>query len=96
MADGELALGQPVNERLTRWRLSESDDRSRQVTAGRLLSHTAGLNVPSVPMMPLNQSTMTLEATLSGEMDGTAVTIVQEPGASGSTQEGDTRCSSCL
>lgn len=82
VADGDLALGQPVNERLTRWRLSESDDRARQVTIGRLLSHTAGLNVPSVPMVPLNQSNMTLEATLSGEIDGTAVTVVQEPGAS--------------
>ena len=82
VAGGDLALGQPVNERLIRWRLSESDDRSRQVTIGRLLSHTAGLNVPSVPMVPLNQSNMTLEATLSGEMDGTAVAIVQEPGAS--------------
>ncbi|MDE2805378.1 MAG: serine hydrolase [Gemmatimonadota bacterium] len=82
VADGDLALGQPVNERLTRWRLSESDGRSRQVTIGRLLSHTAGLNVPSVPMVPLNQSNVTLEATLSGEVDGTAVAIVQEPGAS--------------
>lgn len=82
VAEGDLGLGQPVNERLTQWRLSESDDRSRQVTIGRLLSHTAGLNVPSVPMVPLNQSNMTLEATLSGELDGTAVAIVQEPGAS--------------
>ena len=82
VADGDLDLGQPVDERLTRWRLSESDDRSRQVTTGRLLSHTAGLNVPSVPMVPLEQSNMTLEATLSGGMDGTAVAIVQEPGAS--------------
>ena len=51
VTDGNMALGQPVNERLTRWRLSESDDRARQVTIGRLLSHTAGLNVPSVPMV---------------------------------------------
>ena len=82
VADGNLALGQPVNERLTRWRLSESDDRSRQVTIARLLSHTAGLNVPSVPMVPLDQSNMRLEAALSGGMDGTPVAIVQEPGAS--------------
>lgn len=81
-AEGHLDLAQPANERLTRWRLSDSGDRSREVTAGRLLGHTAGLNVPSAPMVPLDQANMTLEAALSGEVDGTAVAIVQEPDAS--------------
>ena len=81
-ADGNLDLGQPVNERLTRWRISESDDRSLGVSVGRLLSHTAGLNVPSAPIVPLDQANITLEAALSGDVDGTQVAIVQEPGAS--------------
>ena len=81
-ADRNLDLGQPVNEHLTRWRLSESDDRSTGVTVGRLLSHTAGLNVPSAPMVPLDQANITLEAALSGGIDGTPLAIVEEPGAS--------------
>ena len=81
-ADGSLDLAQSVNERLTLWRLRDSDERSRQVTPDRLLSHTAGLNVPSAPIVPLDQANTTLEAALSGEVDGTGVAIVQEPGAS--------------
>lgn len=82
VTDRELDLGDPVNERLTRWRLSGSDDRSAGVTAGRLLSHTAGLNVPAAPMVPMDRANATLEAGLSGEIDGTRVAMVQEPGAS--------------
>ena len=82
VADGNLDLAQPVNERLTRWRLPDSDNRSRQVTPGGLLSHTAGLNMPSAPMVPLDRANTPLAAALSGEVDGTAVAVVQDPGTS--------------
>lgn len=81
-ADGSLALGQPVSEHLTRWRLSEGDEHTPEVTARRLLGHTAGLNVPSAPIVPLDRTDATLEAALSGEIDGTRVAVVQEPGTS--------------
>lgn len=80
MRDINLDFDQPVNELLVRWRLPESDARTAAVTIGRLLSHTAGLNVPSVPIVPLSKPPMVLERALAGDWDGTQVEIVHRPG----------------
>lgn len=41
--DGKLDLDRPVDDYLTRWHLPLGEFDNRKVTAGRLLSHTAGL-----------------------------------------------------
>ena len=46
--EGKIDLDTPVEQYLTRWQLPESKFDAGKVTVRRLLSHTAGLSLPSV------------------------------------------------
>jgi CubicO group peptidase (beta-lactamase class C family) len=80
--EGKVDLDAPVGTYLTRWKLPESKFDNRQVTARRLLSHTAGLTdglgyagfAPGAPVQSLEES---LERTADAS-----------PGASGRIEVG--------
>lgn len=84
---GGLDLDAPVSRYLTRWRLPASAYDNRQVTARRLLSHTAGLTddlgfggfAPGVPVQPL-EGALTHAVDASPGKDG-RVRVGQAPGS---------------
>ncbi len=85
---GALDLDRPVTEYLNRWRFAETEHGTDGITARRLLSHTAGLSMPSIPGFPDQSELPSLEDTLSGNYrgsiyadPGTAVEQVAAPGA---------------
>ncbi|HEY5657822.1 MAG TPA: serine hydrolase domain-containing protein [Myxococcota bacterium] len=71
---GELDLDAPVSGSLTRWTLPESPYGSSGVTARRLMSHTAGLSMHSIPGFEVPRSLPTLEQILSGDYEGSVYT----------------------
>lgn len=62
-----LELDRPVEDYLTRWKFPESDYDSKEVTTRRLLTHSAGVSVPSYGgYAPDNKRTTIIES-LNGE-----------------------------
>ena len=79
--EGKIDLDVPVENYLTRWHLPESEFDSDQVTVRRLLSHTAGLSLPSVSAELSFDNLPSLVAWLNGNNDGLGrVEIILEPG----------------
>ncbi len=84
---GRLDLDAPVSRYLTRWRLPASAYDNRQVTARRLLSHTAGLTddlgfggfAPGARVQPL-EGALTHAVDASPGKDG-RVRVGQQPGS---------------
>jgi CubicO group peptidase (beta-lactamase class C family) len=85
---GRLDLDTAVGEYLTRWRLPDSDYDPRGVTVRRLLSHTAGLSLHGYPGFPLEATLPSLEASLSGETNGSGAVFVQAQPGSGFSYSG--------
>lgn len=80
--DGSLPLDAPVGPLVRRWRLPASELGTEGVTVRRLLSHTAGISVPSAPFFPADTALPTLEQVLRGEAGGRGAVAVQyAPGA---------------
>ena len=77
--DGFVDLDEDVHRHLTRWRLPATEFDVRQVTLRRLLSHTAGISVPSYRGLPATPAAG-LEAALSGEAGSPVVRLIQPPG----------------
>ncbi|MCZ6597073.1 MAG: serine hydrolase [Planctomycetota bacterium] len=84
----ELDLDEPVGSHLTRWKFPESEFDSAGVTARRLMSHTAGLSMPSIPGFEVPKPLPTLEEILSGyyygcvyAKDESPVELVSRPGS---------------
>jgi CubicO group peptidase (beta-lactamase class C family) len=78
--NGLIGLDDPVNNHLTRWKLPESKFNESGVTPRRLMSHTAGISLHSVP--GFENELPTLEESLSGETNGSeSVELVHEPGS---------------
>jgi len=80
--NGVIGLDDPVNNHLTRWKLPESKFNESGVTPRRLMSHTAGISLHSVPGFEAENKLPTLEESLSSEINGSeAVNLVLEPGS---------------
>ncbi len=84
---GKLDLDRPVAAFLSRWRLPDSAFDSDEVTVRRLLSHTAGLSMPSIPGFAVPAPLPTLKQKLLGDYTGSVyasggspVVQIQEPG----------------
>jgi CubicO group peptidase (beta-lactamase class C family) len=78
---GALSLHAPVGPSLRRWRLPPSEFDTEGVTVVRLLSHTAGVSVPSAPWFPADTALPTLEQVLRGEAgDRGPVDVRHRPG----------------
>ena len=78
---GKLKLDAPVDTYLRRWHLPPSTFDNKEVTIGRLLSHTAGISEhgyhgwdPTSPLPPIEDS-------LAGKTGTGAVQVVSTPGA---------------
>jgi len=71
---GELDLDAPVSGHLTRWTFPESPYDSSGVTARRLMSHTAGLSMHSIPGFEVPKPLPELEQILSGDYEGSVYT----------------------
>lgn len=77
----KLSLDSPVGPLLRRWALPKSEFDNNGVTVRRLLSHTAGISVPSVPWFPADSTIPTLEQVLSGVAgDKGLVRVEKQPG----------------
>ena len=82
---GQLSLDQPVNERLTRWKIPENAfTRQQPVTLRHLLSHRAGTTVHGFPGYPSGAPVPTLPQILDGEPPANtpAVRVDKLPGES--------------
>ena len=81
VGEGKIDLDAPAERYLTRWHLPESEFDSDKVTVRRLLSHTAGLSLPSVSAELSFDNLPTIVEWLNGENDGLGpVEIILEPG----------------
>jgi CubicO group peptidase (beta-lactamase class C family) len=76
---GALPLDAPVDPLLRRWHLPPSELGNDGVTIRRLLSHTAGISVPSAPWFPADTTLPTLEQVLRGEAGGRGPVRVEHP-----------------
>jgi len=76
-----LDLDAPVFSFLHRWSFPQTSFDINQVTARRLLSHTAGVNMPSVPWFPLASSSPTLEEVLHGSVNTQPLKLISSPGS---------------
>lgn len=82
--EGKIELDAPASTYLTRWHLPASVFDSDAVTVRRLLSHTAGLSLPTVSAGYSYDKLPTLEDWLNGKNDGLGpVEIILEPGTKG-------------
>jgi CubicO group peptidase (beta-lactamase class C family) len=71
---GPLGLDQPLNDKLTSWKVPDNEfTREKQPTLRHLLSHSAGFNVPAVALTP--KSAFTLLDVLQGKADTPAVQV---------------------
>lgn len=84
---GKIDLDAPVNQYLSRWQLPDGEWSAQDVSIRRLLSHTAGISMPSVPGFRWPMSLPGLVDILSGNYEkstyakeGTAVEIFYQPG----------------
>jgi CubicO group peptidase (beta-lactamase class C family) len=75
----ELDLDAPITDYLTRWELPLGRFRAEDVTARRLLSHTAGTVPEGYHSYELDADLPTLEEFLSESPDG-AVSVIMQPG----------------
>lgn len=79
---GVVELDAPVNRYLKRWKLSSARFDADGATVHRLLSHTAGVNVPSISGVDLGDAVPDLIDELNGRGRGDEwkVRLVREPG----------------
>jgi CubicO group peptidase (beta-lactamase class C family) len=78
--EGKLELDAPVERYLTRWHLPPTEFDNSGVTLRRLLSHTAGLRLHGYPGFQGEQKLPTIEASLSGETNGSGdVRLIMPP-----------------
>jgi CubicO group peptidase (beta-lactamase class C family) len=77
---GLVDLDAGVERYLTRWAFPSTEFDVGEVTVRRLLSHTAGISVPSYRGLPTAESASNLEAALSGEAGCAAVRLTRPPG----------------
>lgn len=83
--DGKLALDEPVNARLERWKIPENEyTKQRAVTLRDLLSHRGGTTVSGFPGYAKGAAIPTLIQVLNGESPANtpAVLVDQLPGES--------------
>ena len=85
---GQLVLEEPVASYLKRWQFNASHFDNCGVTVQRLMSHTAGLSMPSIPGFEVPQPLPSLEEILSGAYQGSVyarpgspVELVCQPGS---------------
>ncbi|WOF74630.1 serine hydrolase [Parvibaculaceae bacterium PLY_AMNH_Bact1] len=79
--EGHVELDAPVSKYLTRWHLPPSPFDEDEVTIRRVLSHTAGLSLPSYVGFDPAASLPTFEASLSGDTAGSgSLELVAIPG----------------
>jgi CubicO group peptidase (beta-lactamase class C family) len=64
--DGKLELDTPVEDYLSQWKFPLSDFNSNEVTVRRLLTHTAGVSVPSYGGYAPNKKRTTIIESLNG------------------------------
>jgi CubicO group peptidase (beta-lactamase class C family) len=79
---GLIGLDAPVNDHLKRWSLRGTQFDPQSVTVRRLLSHTAGINVPSISGVDHGDEIPDLLAELDGRGRGDewSVRVVRQPG----------------
>lgn len=84
---GKIDLDAPVNQYLKRWRLLDRDWPAKDVSVRRLLSHSGGISMPSVPGFRWPLELPGVVNTLAGNYQkstyaaaGTAAEIAFEPG----------------
>ena len=80
--DHKLDLDAPIVSVIHRWSFSQTSFDVNKVTPRRLLSHTAGVSMPSVPWFPLASSRPEIEQVLNGERSPQPLTLVTAPGSS--------------
>jgi CubicO group peptidase (beta-lactamase class C family) len=68
--EGRMPLDAPVDGLVHRWRLPDSASLAGGVTVRRLLSHTAGVGIPSVPWFRADSAAPSLEDVLEGRAGG--------------------------
>ena len=79
--EGNLDLDAPVQQYIKRWHFPESQFDSNKVTLRRLLSHTAGLSLPSVSAERSFDNLPNIIEWLNGKNDGIGeLEIILEPG----------------
>lgn len=78
---GKVNLDTPVEFYLKRWKLPKSNFDQSKVTTRALLSHTAGINVRSIPTYIVRSEVPDLVNELNAGAKHPAVSIVQEPGS---------------
>jgi len=79
---GKLALDDPAEKFLTRWKLPEGDHNSGEITIRMLLSHTSGLGPGGYLGYPPGKEVPTLVEALQGEIAGSrGIEFVKKPGA---------------
>jgi CubicO group peptidase (beta-lactamase class C family) len=85
---GVLSLDAPVETYLSRWNLPEADFDKKAVTTRRIMSHTAGFTMHSIPGFEVPQPLPKLEAILAGDYEGsvytnggTPIAFFSEPGS---------------
>lgn len=82
--DNELTLNKNINEALNSWKVPDSRYTDKEkVTLSRLLSHTAGINVPGFTGYAQGQKKATLIEVLSGAepANSKAISVVEVPGS---------------
>ena len=75
--EGHIELDDPVSQHISKWKLPQSDWND-DVTIRRLLSHTSGLSMPSVPWYEPNQPIPSLPEMLSKP---DPVRVLEKPGS---------------
>ncbi len=79
---GALDIDRPVADYLKRWQLPKSQYDESEITARRLLSHTAGLSLSGYPGFLPEDTLPSVEASLSGATNGAgAVEVEYAPGS---------------
>jgi CubicO group peptidase (beta-lactamase class C family) len=78
--EGKIDLDAPAEKYLTRWHIPESEFDPDGVTVRRLLSHTAGLSIPSIGPGLSYDNFPTLDEWLNGKNDVGPVEVILEPG----------------
>jgi CubicO group peptidase (beta-lactamase class C family) len=84
VSEGKLGLDDSVNDRLTTWKIPESEyDESYPVKVGQLLDMTSGLSVSGFPGHEQGKPLPTLRATLDGEPPANTppVRVFYQPGS---------------
>ena len=76
----ELALDDPVGNHLKTWELPTADYSWEDVTARRLLNHSAGMPTGGYESVPLDEEPPALREALSGHTGGPAARPTTEPG----------------